>query len=144
MAITFNQITLLGRVGTKDVRTFDSGKIVTLSLATTEKYTNRDGEKVEQTTWHTIKCAGRVADIAEQYVEKGAALFVQGKQTYRKYTNRDGVDVTVGEVIVQNLQMLGSRKDDGRPAPSAPRAPKAAAPEEVDLPTVNDADDLPF
>lgn len=130
---SYNHITLLGNVGTIDVRTFDNGgKVANVSLATSKRWKDRDGNPHEETQWHRLTIGGSSADIAERYVHKGDPLFVEGELTYRTYTNRDGMDVTSAEVRVTSFQLL-SRKGDAAPAP-APRAAQSLEPQMNDLP----------
>jgi single-strand DNA-binding protein len=137
ISTTMNKIILIGNVGTVQARTFnDGGKIVEVSLATTERYTNRNGEKVEDTTWHRCIIGGRLADVAEKYVARGDRLGVEGRQVYRKYTNRDGIEMQVGEVRVDSLDLQGrgKRREDDEPAPKAAPAPQVEDDDESDLP----------
>lgn len=112
---SFNQIQLLGNVGRVDVKTFsDGGKITTISLATSETYKDRAGEKREETQWHNVVCRGNIADIAERYVHKGDPVFVTGMMKYRRYNDRDGNDRSIAEVQVTNLQLLTKGNGGGR------------------------------
>lgn len=133
---SYNHITLLGNVGTIDVRTFDNGgkvaKVANVSLATSKRWKDRDGNPHEDTQWHRLTIGGSSADIAVRYVHKGDPLFVEGELTYRTYTNRDGLEVTSAEIRVASFQLL-SRKGDAAPAP-APRAAQSLEPQEQDLP----------
>jgi single-strand DNA-binding protein len=128
----YNQIHLLGNVGTVEVKTFaNGGKVVEASLATTKRWKDRSGDQHEETQWHRLVINGPQADIAEKYLEKGAPLFAVGEMTYRKYTGRDGAERTQAEVRVTSFQLLSK---SGTPAP-------AAAPEVDDI---EDNGDLPF
>ena len=102
-----NKITLIGRVGRVDVKTFTNGnKIVEASLATSFRYKDRDGNRQELTDWHNLVFNGVQADIVERYVTKGDMLAVQGRMTYREYTDANGVKKTIAEVRVDELDLL--------------------------------------
>lgn len=107
-----NKISLIGNVGNIQVKTFSNGdKVVNASLATTERYTARDGQKKENTDWHNLVFGGRQADFVEQYVGKGDTLYVEGPMRYRKYTASDGQERSIPEVRVVNVQILTSRHE---------------------------------
>ena len=125
-----NKIQLIGNVGkTPEVRTFDGGnKVANFTLATTKRYTDRNGQLVDATTWHNIQVNGKVADVAEKYVQKGDPLFVTGEMTYRKYQDRDGNNRSIPEVRVLSLQLLPKGIKDGADTSGSARAPQAPAP----------------
>lgn len=123
-----NKVELIGRVGNDpEVRQLDGGqKVASFSLATSEKYTDKSGVKQEKTEWHSCKCWGKTSDIVEKYIKKGALLFIEGKITYGKYTNKDGNEVKTTDIMVNNVQMLDSRKSNEaqeQPTPNATPAP---------------------
>lgn len=112
-----NRVTLIGNTGrVPEVKTFQDGtKNVTLTLATTERFKNRDGQVQERTEWHTVVCWRNLADIAEKWVNKGDLVYVEGKIRSREYEDRDGQKRRVYEIqadVVQNL----TKKDVDRPA----------------------------
>ena len=139
---SFNQITLLGNVGNLEVKTFSNGgKIVEVSLATTKRWKDRNGDQHEETQWHRLVISGPLADTAERYVSKGDLLMVQGEMTYRQWETRDGEKRTSPEVRVQTLQLM-PKQDKGQ-------APQAAAPAPAPGPMPGFAgdegsEDLPF
>ena len=106
-----NKVSLIGNLGTDpEVKVFDSGKKkVRISLATSDNYRNSNGEKVEQTQWHNLILWGKVADVAEKYLQKGSELSVQGKITYRSYDDKNGEKKYITEIIVNELIMLGKK-----------------------------------
>lgn len=110
-----NKVILIGNIG-QDVTTRDvsNGIVANTSLATSEK---RNGE--EKTEWHRLVFFGKLADLAKQYVSKGSKLYIEGKISYRKYTNKDGVEVNSTEIIVDQMKFLGGGKsDESRPSNS--------------------------
>jgi single-strand DNA-binding protein len=82
-----------------------------LSLATSKRW-NKDGQKQEKTEWHTVKCFNKTAEIAGQYVKKGDQILVEGEMTYRQWQAKDGSNRTSAEVIINQLHLLGSKKQD--------------------------------
>ena len=132
---TLNRIQLLGNIGSVDIKEFNNGKIVNATLATSDRYTDREGNKQEETIWHRITFIGKLADIASQFVEKGDPVLVEGKMRYRKYTAQDGKEVSVAEVLASNLQML---KPHSEKAPAEPKF----KPIEKPAPSLLDADDI--
>jgi len=129
-------------------------KKATFPLATGESYTDRNGQKVDQTEWHNIVLWRRLAEIAEQYIRKGDPVYIEGKMKTRSY-EKDGEKRYITEIEVQNLSMLGSRQENagppaGNPAPrpqqQQPQQPQqtAASKPEVKAQEPDYEDDLPF
>ena len=112
-----NNVILVGRLGADpDSRTMPSSETVVtnLSVATSENWTTRDGEKKEKTEWHRVVFFDRVAEIARDYLKKGSLIYIEGKLQSRKFEDKDGIEKWTTEVIVRfpaQLQMLG-KKDD--------------------------------
>ena len=108
-----NRVTLCGRVGKQPESRFTTSgaQVVTFSLATSEKFKNKAGEKQEDTQWHNLVLWKKLAEIAEKYIQKGDKLLIEGKINNRSYDDRDGNKKYISEVIVSNLEMLGSRQD---------------------------------
>lgn len=136
-----NKVILIGNTGQDpELRYTGSGAAVAnISLATTEKWKDRDsGDMQERTEWHRCVAFGRTAEIIGEYVTKGTPLYVEGKLQTRKWQDRDGNDRWTTEIVIREMQMLGSRGDrqrDDRPQQSEPQA--APPPAEFD-------DDIPF
>jgi len=138
-----NKAILIGRVG-KDPETheFQTGKLATFSLATTEKYTDKSGEKQESTEWHNIIVNGKLADIVEKYVKKGDLVYVEGKIKYQEYEDKAGVKKTSTRINCLALQMLSS-KEPAQPTPQTSR-PYQPAPKPKQEPEPEEQSDLPF
>ena len=102
-----NLVILIGNAGNvADVKTFgDGSKLARVSIATNEHYINKQGEKVEQTEWHSVIFKGKLAELAEKYVEKGKTYFIEGKLTTRTY-DKDGVAVYVTEIVAREIKFL--------------------------------------
>ncbi len=142
---------LIGRVGSDpDVRqlTGDS-KVARISLATSNRYKDRNGEWAEDTTWHTVQVFGKSAEFVENYVGKGANLYVEGRIRNRKFTDQTGADRFVTEIVAEDVQLLDRRQQEERqpaPQPQQPArrpAPRQQAPTPAPA-TDNFSDDLPF
>ncbi len=106
-----NKVSLIGNLGNDpEVKVFDSGKkMVRMSLATSDSYKNNSGEKVEQTQWHNLILWGKVAEVAEKYLQKGSELAVEGKLSYRSYEDKDGEKKYITEIVVNELIMFGKK-----------------------------------
>ena len=105
-----NKVQLIGHVGNKpEIRTFDGGKkLVRLSVATNETYRNAKGEKVTETQWHNLVAFGKVADIAEKFLDKGTEVALEGKLVNRNYLDKEGVKKYVTEIHISELLLLGA------------------------------------
>ncbi len=107
-----NKVFLIGRLGQDPrVNHLDNGNTVaSFSLATSESYTDKNGEKKESTEWHNVVIWGRLAEVVEQYVFKGMQLYIEGKLKTRNY-EKDGQRHYVTEIFANNMQMLGGKKE---------------------------------
>jgi single-strand DNA-binding protein len=106
-----NKVQLIGNLGAKpEVKTLDSGKkMATISLATSESYRNASGDKVTETQWHRLVAWGKVAEIAEKYLDKGKEIAIEGKLINRSYNDKGGTKKYITEVQVNELLMLGAK-----------------------------------
>ncbi len=138
-----NKVILIGNVGKDpEVRHLESGvSVARFTLATNEKYTNKSGEKVETTEWHNIVVWRKLADIVEKYVKKGNQIYLEGKITYRTY-EKDGQTKYFTEIVANNMQMLGSKKDSQSYAPPQQNE-KDNSTQNNDI-IEEETDDLPF
>ncbi len=106
-----NSITLIGNLG-KDPenKVFENGKCLTsISLATSEYYKAKNGEKVQETQWHRCVAWGKTAELMAQLLAKGNQVAVRGKLTYRTYQDKEGVKRTLPEVVVEEFVALTER-----------------------------------
>lgn len=113
-----NRVTLIGRIG-KDPETkkLENGtSVTTATIATTERFKNRDGEKQESTEWHNLVIWSKPAEIFAQYVKKGDRICVEGKITQRSWDDRDGTKHYRTEIVVSNFEFLMDNKNssDGK------------------------------
>ncbi len=118
---SLNSCTFIGNLGKDpECRDVNGGKVANFSIACTEKWKNRDGEKQERTTWVPVVVWGSLADVCQRFLHKGSKVYVCGKFSVRKYQDRDGNDRYATEVILQGPQaqlvMLDSKQDGGRAA----------------------------
>ena len=106
-----NKVQLIGNLGNDpQVFLFENGnKKASVSLATNESYTNKAGEKVEQTQWHNVVFFGKRADVVEQFLSKGSEVAIEGKLTSRTYEDKDGGTRYITEIIADEMLMLGRR-----------------------------------
>jgi single-strand DNA-binding protein len=116
-----------------------NGEAVTnVSLATSENYKDKSGEKQERTEWHNLVFYRRLAEIAGEYLKKGSQVYVEGRIQTRKWQDKEGKDRYTTQIIVNEMTMLGGKSSGGSfevvenqsaaPARSAPTAKPAAAP----------------
>ncbi len=119
--MSLNKVMLIGNVGKDpEVRYLDgnnnpnsgSTKVATFTLATTERYRDRNGELRENTEWHNIVAWRNSADVAEKYIRKGTQLYVEGKLRTRSWTDQTGNKRFTTEITVDNLQLLGRKSDN--------------------------------
>ncbi|XZF13945.1 single-stranded DNA-binding protein [Chitinophagaceae bacterium MMS25-I14] len=106
-----NKVQLIGNLGNApEIRTTETGKkLARLSIATNETYRNAKGEKVTETTWHTVVAWGATAEIAEKLLQKGSEVMVEGKLTNRSYTDKQGVKRYFTEVLASELLLLDKK-----------------------------------
>lgn len=119
-----NKVILVGNLGSDpEVRYLPSGDAVAnLSLATTDTWKDKDGNKQEATEWHRISFFGRQAEVCQQYLKKGSQIYVEGSIRTRKWQDKDGQDRYSTEIKGDRMQMLGGRREGGEGGGSAPRA----------------------
>ncbi|MBL7743498.1 MAG: single-stranded DNA-binding protein [Chitinophagaceae bacterium] len=104
-----NKVQLIGNLGGKpEVKNTESGKkLARFSMATNEVYRNASGDKVTETQWHNLVAWGKLADIAEKYLDKGKEVAIEGKLINRSYTDKEGNKKYITEIQVNELLMLG-------------------------------------
>ncbi len=110
-----NKVILVGNLG-KDPETRympDGAAVTNFSIATTDQWKDKSGEKQEKTEWHRISTFQRLAEIAGEYLKKGSQVYIEGRLQTRKWTDKDGVEKYTTEIIADKMQMLGSRQGMG-------------------------------
>ena len=124
--MSVNKVILLGNVGQIQIKSFDGQngprKCATFSLATSERYKDRNGNLVNNTDWHNI-VSWNHAKLCEKYVTKGTQLYIEGKLRTRSWEDKDGNTRYVTEILADTLQLLGkkdSSPEEQKPQPQAP------------------------
>jgi len=114
MARGVNKVIIVGTVGKDpELRYAQSGTaICTLSVATNESWTDKQGQKQERTEWHRVQMFGKLAEIAGEYVKKGSQAYFEGSLRTDKYTDKEGVERYATNIIASEMQMLGGKRDD--------------------------------
>jgi single-strand DNA-binding protein len=111
-----NKVILVGTLGRDpETRHMPNGNAVTnISLATSESWKDKQsGEKQERTEWHRVSMFGRLAEIAAEYLRKGSQVYIEGKIQTRKWQDKEGKDRYSTEIVADQMQMLGGRRDGG-------------------------------
>ena len=157
--MSLNKVMLIGNVGKDpEVRHLESGVVTaSFTLATTERYRDRNGEMKDQTEWHNIVTWRNLAEIVEKYVRKGSQVYIKENQTF--FNDKDGVTKYITEIVADSLQMLGRKSDNPQSSypshtsvpnnsssysqPSPVQTPQAAPATPV-IDAEDGADDLPF
>ena len=126
---TLNKVMLIGHLGRDpELRYMASGDAVThMALATSERWHDKaTGEKKEHTEWHRVVLYRKLAEIADQYLRKGAQVYIEGRLQTRKWEDKAGVERSTVEIIADDMRMLDSRAAQ---ADKQPEAAVASAPE---------------
>jgi len=120
-----NKAIIIGSVGKDpEVRATASGDcIVNLSVATSESWKDKQGNKQESTEWHRVSAFGKLAEIIRDYVVKGSKVYIEGKIKTRKWQDKDGKDQYTTEIVANELQMLDSKGEKSAPAKQQEQAP---------------------
>ena len=105
-----NKVQLIGRLGQDpDIKTLESGKKVAhFTMATNENFKSADGTKTEETTWHSIVAWNGLAELASKYLKKGREVCIEGRISYRSYTDKNGMSKSVTEIVASDLVLLSS------------------------------------
>ena len=144
-----NKVILIGRLGKDpEVRYMPNGEAVcNFSVATSETWNDRNGQRVERTEWHNITMYRKLAEIAGQYLKKGSQVYLEGKIQSRKYQGKDGIERTAYDIIVNEMKMLGGGSDVQQ-AQSAqaetPTPPHRQAQATPAAPVDDESEDIPF
>lgn len=115
MARGLNKVQIIGRLGRDpEMRYTEQGSAVTnFSVATGGKWTDRNGNERDDTEWFRVVAWDKLAETCNQYLTKGKEVYIEGRIKTRKYTDRDGIERTVTEVVANNMLMLGGKGDSG-------------------------------
>jgi single-strand DNA-binding protein len=147
----YNKVTLIGRLGKDpEVRSLDENtKVAKFTMATNESYKDKSGEWQDKTEWHNIVAWRGLADRIERNLSTGMLVFVEGKITYRKYTDKDGVDRYITDVVAYTVKPLEKRDDpeksgDSSRTPTFETTEKAVGEKTEEGSSDKEDDDLPF
>lgn len=141
-----NKVILIGTCGQDpETRYLPNGNAVTnLSLATSEQWKDKAGQKQEKTEWHRVVLFGKVAEIAGQYLNKGSQVYIEGKLQTREW-EKDGVKRYSTEVVVDmqgTMQLIGGKQSGDHPKPQQAQKPQQKS-QQAAMPDAFD-DDIPF
>jgi single-strand DNA-binding protein len=146
LGMSFNKVILIGNVGKDpEVRHLETGiAVASFTLATTERYKNRNGELQDQTEWHNIVCWRNLAELSEKYIKKGAQIFVEGKIRTRSWADQTGAKRYTTEIVADNIRLLDRKGAvTGTPADMPVQAAPVSQPA-FTAPVEDASDDLPF
>ena len=106
-----NNVQLIGNLGAKpEIKTLESGKkMAKFRIATNEKFTNAQGEKVEKTDWFNVIAWNKTAELVEMFLDKGKQVAIAGKLSSRSYDDKDGNKRFITEIICNELVFLGAK-----------------------------------
>ncbi|HEX2830964.1 MAG TPA: single-stranded DNA-binding protein [Burkholderiales bacterium] len=110
-----NKVILIGNLGKDpEVRYLPSGDAVTnISVATTDQWKDKSGERQEHTEWHRVAFFGKTAEIAGEYLRKGSPVYIEGRIRTRKWQDKEGQDRYSTEIVADRMQLLGGRGGGG-------------------------------
>lgn len=125
-----NKVILVGNLGRDPEAhsTKDGGVVTTLSLATTRRVKQTDGAYGDEVEWHRVVCFGKTAEVARDYLSKGKQVYIDGRLRTRKWTDKDGTEKYVTEIICETLKLLGRKEDAAAPAAAPAPATQRPAP----------------
>ncbi len=145
MSRGINKVILIGNLGSDpEVKYTPSGvPVANFSLATSETWNDKSGERQERTEWHRLVLWRKLAEIAGQYLKKGSKIYVDGKLQTRSWDDQNGQKRYATEIVVNDMQMLDGRGEaGGRVGPDpGPGASDEFVPPQIDN---EEGDDLPF
>lgn len=143
---SLNRVQLIGNLGKDpEIRAIPSGaKVANFSIATTESYTGKDGQKQDKTEWHNIFMWRGLAEIAEKYLRKGSQVYIEGRLSTRSWDDQSGNKKYMTEIIADNLVMLGKAgSGQGRQESQGYQNPNPTYGDAHERPITSE-DDLPF
>lgn len=110
-----NRVILIGNLGKDpETRYMQNGDAVTnITIATTDTWKDKNGEKQEKTEWHRVTFYRKLAEIAGEYLKKGRSVYIEGRLETRKWTDKNGVERYTTDIIASDMKMLGSRSGSG-------------------------------
>lgn len=127
-----NKVILIGHSGKDpEVKSLNAGgKVASFTLATTESYKDKNGERLETTEWHNIVFYGPIVQVIEKYLQKGSLCYIEGKLKSRSYEDKNGVKKYITEVIGNTINILNLNKDNSK--------------KEIEVKEPDETEDLPY
>jgi len=124
-----NKVILLGNCGRDpELRYLPSGKAAcNISIATSNKWKDKDGNPHEETQWHRVQFFDKLAEIAGEYVKKGSPVYVEGSIKYGKFTDKEGFEKNTVDIMATSLQLLGSKEPGSNESAKKPSHDAAKA-----------------
>ena len=115
-----NKVQLIGNLGfDPEVREIAKGrKVARISVATNDRFTNAEGEKVTNTQWHTVVAWGRTAEMVERLLRKGTQVALEGRLVHRSYEGRDGSKRYVTEIVMSDFRLVGTKRGTPQEEPA--------------------------
>jgi single-strand DNA-binding protein len=110
-----NKVILVGNLGRDPETRYmpDGGAITNVSIATTDTWKDKNGDKQEKTEWHRVAFFGKLAEISGEYLKKGSQVYIEGRLQTRKWQDKDGQEKYTTEIVADRMQMLGRREGMG-------------------------------
>lgn len=142
-----NKAILVGNLGRDpELRYTQNGQaVVNFTLATSENWTDKSGEKVERTEWHRVVVWGKLGELCAQYLSKGRTVYVEGRIQTREWEDKDGNKRHTTEINAQTVQFLGGPRGEGGTGPSSPGASASGGSQAgADSDVPSPGDDIPF
>jgi single-strand DNA-binding protein len=139
-----NKVILIGNLGRDPELRYTQGgqAVANFTLATTERFPGKDGERQERTEWHRIVAWARTAELCAQYLSKGRSVYIEGRLQTREWEDKEGQKRRTTEIVAQTVQFLGGRDGGGGGAPRSGGSDVPPADDESAPPPP--ADDIPF
>ena len=134
-----NKVILIGFIGKDpETRYMSNGEAVTnITLATTDTWKDKNGEKQEKTEWHRVTFYRKLAEIAGEYLKKGKPVYIEGRLETRKWTDKQGIERYTTDIIATDMKMLGSKPAEQAQDKQSARSRPPSGFEDMD-------DDIPF
>ena len=144
--MAINKAILIGNLGKDpELRYTASGTAVaSFSIATTERFKNRNGEQQERTEWHNIVAWGPLAEICGKYLVKGKQVYIEGRIQSRSYDDRDGNKRYITEIVANEMKMLGRPGESSGGSGGYAENQQASRSADSPGPSFNPDDDIPF
>ena len=144
---SLNKVMIIGNLGKDPEVRYTAGgtAVASFSVATSEKFKNKNGDFEEKTEWHNVTLWARLAEIAGEYLSKGKTVYIEGRLQTRKWQDRDGKDRYTTEIVGEKMQMLSGKGEGGGGGGGRQGSGRAESREpSYDEPSFNPDDDIPF